>query len=225
MNYKVLLRINKMEDPVLIANNSSLDGQQWVITDTLVIGRDASCDVVIPDRQVSRRHAKITKNGAVVMLEDLGSKNGTYLNGQPLTEPRQLVEADEITVAFTQNFLFLSSDATMPLSGIPPELMSAFRLRLDESSKRVWVRGVELDPPLSAQQYSLLALLYQKTGEVVSREDLIDAVWEEDTRWVTEQAFDALVRRLRDRIAQLDSDYDYIITVRGHGLRFQNDPH
>jgi hypothetical protein len=214
-----------MEDPVLIANNSSLDGQQWVITDTLVIGRDASCDVVIPDRQVSRRHAKITKNGAVVMLEDLGSKNGTYLNGQPLTEPRQLVEADEITVAFTQNFLFLSSDATMPLSGIPPELMSAFRLRLDESSKRVWVRGVELDPPLSAQQYSLLALLYQKTGEVVSREDLIDAVWEEDTRWVTEQAFDALVRRLRDRIAQLDSDYDYIVTVRGHGLRFQNDPH
>ena len=214
-----------MEDPVLIANNSSLDGQQWVITDTLVIGRDASCDVVIPDRQVSRRHARITKSGAIVMLEDLGSKNGTYLNGQPLTEPRQLVEADEITVAFTQNFLFLSSDATMPLSGIPPELMSAFRLRLDESSKRVWVRGVELDPPLSAQQYSLLALLYQKTGEVVSREDLIDAVWEEDTRWVTEQAFDALVRRLRDRLAQLDSDYDYIVTVRGHGLRFQNDPH
>jgi len=225
MNYKVLLRLNKMEDPVLIANNSSLDGQQWVITDTLVIGRDVTCDVVIPDRQVSRRHAQITKNGAIVMLEDLGSKNGTYLNGQPLTEPRQLVEADEITVAFTQNFLFLSSDATMPLSGIPPELMSAFRMRLDESSKRVWVRGVELDPPLSAQQYSLLALLYQKTGEVVSREDLINAVWEEDTRWVTEQAFDALVRRLRERIAQLDSDYDYIVTVRGHGLRFQNDPH
>ena len=214
-----------MEDPVLIANNSSLDGQQWVIIDTLLIGRDANCDVVIPDRQVSRQHARITKNGAVVMLEDLGSKNGTYLNGQVLTEPRQLTEADEITVAFTQNFLFLSSDATMPLSGIPPELMSAFRLRLDESSKRVWVRGVELDPPLSAQQYNLLALLYQKTGEVVSREELINAVWEEDTRWVTEQAFDALVRRLRERLAQLDSDYDYIVTVRGHGLRFQNDPH
>lgn len=214
-----------MEDPVLIANNSSLDGQQWVIIDTLLIGRDANCDVVIPDRQVSRQHARITKNGAVVMLEDLGSKNGTYLNGQVLTEPRQLTEADEITVAFTQNFLFLSSDATMPLSGIPPELMSAFRLKLDESSKRVWVRGVELDPPLSAQQYNLLALLYQKTGEVVSREELINAVWEEDTRWVTEQAFDALVRRLRERLAQLDSDYDYIVTVRGHGLRFQNDPH
>ena len=214
-----------MEDPVLIANNSSLDGQQWVITDSLLIGRDASCDVVIPDRQVSRHHARITKTGAVVMLEDLGSKNGTYLNGQVLTEPKQLTEADEITVAFTQNFLFLSSDATMPLSGLPAELMHAFRLRLDEGTRRVWVRGVELDPPLSAQQYNLLALLYQKGGEVVSREDLINAVWEEDTRWVTEQAFDALVRRLRERIAQLDADYDYIVTVRGHGLRLQNDPH
>lgn len=214
-----------MEDPVLIANNSSLDGQQWVITDTLLIGRDASCDVVIPDRQVSRQHARITKTGAIVMIEDLGSKNGTYLNGQVLTEAKQLVEADEITVAFTQNFLFLSSDATMPLSGIPPELMSAFRLRLDVNAKRVWVRGVELDPPLSAQQYNLLAYLYERAGEVVKREDLINAVWEEDTRWVTEQAFDALVRRLRERISALDPDYDYIVTVRGHGLRFQNDPH
>jgi hypothetical protein len=214
-----------MEDPVLIANNSSLDGQQWVITDTLLIGRDASCDVVIPDRQVSRQHARITKTGAIVMIEDLGSKNGTYLNGQVLTEAKQLVEADEITVAFTQNFLFLSSDATMPLSGIPPELMSAFRLRLDVNAKRVWVRGVELDPPLSAQQYNLLSFLYERAGEVVKREDLINAVWEEDTRWVTEQAFDALVRRLRERISALDPDYDYIVTVRGHGLRFQNDPH
>jgi DNA-binding response OmpR family regulator len=60
---------------------------------------------------------------------------------------------------------------------------------------------------------------------VVSREELIQAVWEDDTRWVTEQAFDALVRRLRERLNQLDPDYDYIVTVRGHGLRFQNEPH
>ena len=214
-----------MEDPVLIANNSSLDGQQWLITDTLLIGRDANCDVVIADRQVSREHAIIRKNGAVVTIEDLGSKNGTYLNGQLLTEAKQLNEADEITIALTQNFIFLSSDATMPLSGLPPELMHAFRLRIDDSAKRVWGRGVELAPPLSTQQYTLLALLYQKEGEVVSREELINAVWEGDSQWVTEQAFDALVRRLRERINQLDPDYDYIVTVRGHGLRLQNDPH
>lgn len=214
-----------MEDAVLIANNGPLNGQQWIIDGTLVIGRDAECDIVIPDRQVSRQHARITKGTNGIILEDLGSKNGTFLNNQVVSEPIKLVEADEIAIALTQTFLFLSSDATMPLSDLPPELSQVFRLRLDEGSRRVWVRGVELLPPLSNQQFVLLAYLYARPGEVVSREELIQAVWEDDTRWVTEQAFDALVRRLRERLNQLDPDYDYIVTVRGHGLRFQNEAH
>lgn len=214
-----------MEDAVLIANNGPLNGQQWIIDGTLLIGRDAECDIVIPDRQVSRQHARITKGTNGIILEDLGSKNGTFLNNQVLSEPIKLVEADEIAIALTQTFLFLSSDATMPLSDLPPELSQVFRLRLDESSRRVWVRGVELLPPLSNQQFVLLAYLYARPGEVVSREELIQAVWEDDTRWVTEQAFDALVRRLRERLNQLDPEYDYVVTVRGHGLRFQNEAH
>ncbi|MDD2522345.1 MAG: FHA domain-containing protein [Anaerolineaceae bacterium] len=214
-----------MEDAVLIANNGPLNGQQWIIDGTLVIGRDVSCDIVIPDRQVSRQHARITKGNNGVILEDLGSKNGTFLNNQVVSEPVKLVEADEIAIALTQTFLYLSSDATMPLSDLPPELSHVLSLRLDESSRRVWVRGVELEPPLSNQQFVLLAYLYARAGEVVSREELIQVVWEDDTRWVTEQAFDALVRRLRERLNQPDPDYDYIVTVRGHGLRFQNEPH
>jgi len=214
-----------MEDAVLIANNGPLNGQQWIIDGTLVIGRDAECDIVIPDRQVSRQHARITKGTNGIILEDLGSKNGTFLNNQVVSEPIKLVEADEIAIALTQTFLFLSSDATMPLSDLPPELSQVFRLRLDEGSRRVWVRGVELLPPLSNQQFVLLAYLYARPGEVVSREELIQAVWEDDTRWVTEQAFDALVRRLRERLNQLDPEYDYVVTVRGHGLRFQNEAH
>lgn len=214
-----------MEDAVLIANNGPLNGQQWLIDDRLVIGRDPDCDIVIPDRQVSRRHAQIIKSNNGVILEDLGSKNGTYLNNQVVIEPVKLVEADEVAIAVIQTFLFLSSDATMPLSDLPLEISQVFRLRLDESSRRVWVRGVELEPSLSNQQFVLLAYLYARAGEVVSREELIQAVWEEDTRWVTEQAFDALVRRLRERLNQLDPDYDYIVTVRGHGLRFQNEAH
>lgn len=214
-----------MEDAVLIANNGPLNGQQWIIDGTLVIGRDAECNIVIPDRQVSRQHARITKGTNGIILEDLGSKNGTFLNNQVVSEPIKLVEADEIAIALTQTFLFLSSDATMPLSDLPPELSQVFRLRLDEGSRRVWVRGVELLPPLSNQQFVLLAYLYARPGEVVSREELIQAVWEDDTRWVTEQAFDALVRRLRERLNQLDPEYDYVVTVRGHGLRFQNEAH
>jgi DNA-binding response OmpR family regulator len=58
---------------------------------------------------------------------------------------------------------------------------------------------------------------------VVKRQDLIRAVWnDEDAVGVSEQALDALVRRLRDRLVDLDPDYAYIITVRGHGLRLDN---
>lgn len=214
-----------MEDPVLIANNSSLDGQQWLIRSELTLGRDASCDVVIPDRQVSRRHARLANTAQGVIFEDLGSKNGSYLNGKALAGPEKLVEGDEIRIAFTQSFIFLSSDATLPLADLPPELSGAFCLRVDEASKRVWVRGIELDPPLSAQQFALLACLYRNAGEVMGRESLIRAVWEGESAWASEQAFDALVRRLRERLALLDGDYEYIVTVRGHGLRLDNEVH
>ena len=128
-----------MEDAVLIANNGPLNGQQWLIDDRLVIGRDPDCDIVIPDRQVSRRHAQIIKSNNGVILEDLGSKNGTYLNNQVVIEPVKLVEADEIAIAVIQTFLFLSSDATMPLSNLPLEISQVFRLRLDESPLRLLV--------------------------------------------------------------------------------------
>jgi len=52
---------------------------------------------------------------------------------------------------------------------------------------------------------------------------LIHAVWgEENAVGVSEQALDALIRRLRDRLSSFDSEHSYIITVRGHGLRLEN---
>jgi hypothetical protein len=214
-----------MENLIVLADSGPLKGLQWLVNSELIIGREESCDIVIPDRQVSRQHARIYPSNEGVFLEDLGSKNGTYLNSQRIVNPQQLHEGDEIRIAFTQTFLFLSADATLPLTDLPEEFQQAFVLRLDEASRRVWVRGVEIEPPLSAQQFNLLAALYQKAGEVVSRDELIHTVWGEEGSWVTEQALDALVRRLRERINQLDPDYEYIVTVRGHGLRLENQPH
>jgi len=214
-----------MEFAILLAQSGPLAGQQWAVSNTLTIGRDESCEVVVPDRQVSRQHARLSLRENAVFLEDLKSKNGTYLNGQLLAAPTQLRESDEIRVAFAQTFLFLSSDATLPLSELPDEYLKLFTLKVDADARRVWVRGTEISPALSSQQFSLLNALFIKNGEVVSREELIQAVWGDETPWVTEQAFDALVRRLRERINQIDPDYDYIVTVRGHGLRLENQPH
>ena len=53
----------------------------------LSIGRDASQAIVLADTEVSRRHARITMSGAQIVVEDLGSTNGSFLNGQRLAAP------------------------------------------------------------------------------------------------------------------------------------------
>jgi DNA-binding response OmpR family regulator len=68
-----------------------------------------------------------------------------------------------------------------------------------------------------------LDVLYRSGARVVARADLIEHVWpDEQGEGVSEQAVDALVRRLRDRLAELEPGHSYIVTVRGHGFRLDN---
>jgi DNA-binding winged helix-turn-helix (wHTH) protein len=208
------------EYPMLVAQEGPLKGQRWVLNHTHMMGRDSTCEIAIQDRQVSRFHARITPTTEGVMIEDLGSKNGTHHNGTKLTAPVMLQDGDMIGVALAQQFLFLTSDATMPLAegaGKPGRLM------MDQKSRRVWVNQQQVVPPLSAQQFKLLWLLYESQGQVISRADLVSTVWgEEQMAGVSDQALDALIRRLRDRLAALDPTHQYICTVRGHGVRLDN---
>ncbi|MBK9927952.1 MAG: FHA domain-containing protein [Anaerolineales bacterium] len=208
------------DSPLLVAQEGPLKGQRWQLSKTIVLGREPTCDVVISDRQISRYHARLTPTAEGVILEDLGSKNGTHHNGTSLTAPVVLQDGDMLSVAMAQQFVFLISDATTPLvEGTPP----SGRLMMDLKSRRVWVNHQQIVPPLSAQQFKLLWLLYENKGEVVSRPDLVAIVWGEDqSAGVSDQALDALIRRLRDRISSLDPSHQYIDTVRGHGIRLDN---
>lgn len=212
--------------PVLIGQTGPLNGYKWTIEDTLNIGREASCEIVIPDRQVSRFHARITTTSEGVTLEDLASKNGTYCNGDRVIEPRYLQDGDELQIALIQHFVFISSDATLPIDlGFQiSEVQNG--LSVDKLSKRVLINQQEISPPLSVPQFRLLEALFENQGKVVSRQDLILKIWGDDEAiGISEQALDALVRRLRDRIAASDPEHPYIITVRGHGLRLDNRLH
>ncbi|HIE24376.1 MAG TPA: FHA domain-containing protein [Anaerolineales bacterium] len=206
--------------PILMAQEGPLKGERWILEHTLVLGRDATCDLTIPDRKVSRYHARLTPTADGVILEDMGSKNGTFCNGDAVTDPLLLEDGDFVQIAVTQSFMFLVSDATMPLT---QNNTRTGRLMIDLSSRRVLVDQQEITPPLSAQQFRLLWRLYEQQGDVVSRPDLIISVWGEDeVSGVSDQALDALVRRLRDKLADCDAGHQYIVTVRGHGLRLDN---
>jgi hypothetical protein len=179
-------------------------------------GRNLECDIVLPERQVSRQHAEIFLDQGLYYLRDLNSKNGTYLNDQQITETVQLQDGDSVQIALCARFRFVGADATLPLEAI----QTSNNIRLDELSRRVWIGTHEIDPPLSPAQYRLLELLYESPGQVRSRDEIIDAVWSDAERdGVSEQAIDALVRRLRERLAEGDPEGLYVITVRGHGFR------
>jgi hypothetical protein len=93
-------------------------------------------------------------------------------------------------------------------------------LRVDLETRRVYVRGNEAKPSLSNEQFRLLAYLYERAGKVVGREELVLHVWPDaHVEGVSEEALDALVRRVRERIVQAGGERGYLITLRGQGFR------
>jgi FHA domain len=85
----------------------SLEGDQ------IVIGRDSSNGVVINDAEISRKHARLTFQGGKYVLEDLGSTNGTFVNGQRLAGPAVLKSGDVVSFGEQIVLMFdaLSADA------------------------------------------------------------------------------------------------------------------
>lgn len=73
---------------------------------TVSIGRDPGNRVVINDPQISRQHARITPQGGLMVLEDLGSTNGTTVNGLRISAPHTLAHGDEIGMGDNVTLIF-----------------------------------------------------------------------------------------------------------------------
>ncbi len=69
-----------------------------MVVDVLTIGRAPGNDIRIDNLGVSRQHAAIKQQGGRYVLEDLGSSNGTFVNGERVAGPRELADGDQITV-------------------------------------------------------------------------------------------------------------------------------
>jgi diguanylate cyclase (GGDEF)-like protein len=74
---------------------------------SFLLGRSSECSIMIPDASCSRKHAEIMVMGAELYLKDLGSTNGTHVNGQKIAAPAKLKENDVIQVGDNTEFAFL----------------------------------------------------------------------------------------------------------------------
>jgi hypothetical protein len=100
--FTVEAEVREDADGGFLAELVLTDGRRVQIgTEPLVIGRLPECGVVLADSNVSRRHAELRRAGDTVVLTDLGSTNGTRVNGAPVRE-RVLASGDEVSVGSTR---------------------------------------------------------------------------------------------------------------------------
>ncbi|MDQ3032799.1 MAG: diguanylate cyclase [Myxococcota bacterium] len=124
-------------------------GEMYPLAGGLVIGRGADVEVRVMDDEISRRHARVAVKGKDVWVEDLGSKNGTFVNGAQIR--RELVrDGDKIQVGASTVFRFSVQD----------ELEESFQRQMFESAlrdplTRVYNRKYLLDRATSEIAYSV----------------------------------------------------------------------
>jgi hypothetical protein len=73
-------------------------GAAYDLSEGAVLGRGDGADIRLEDSFASTRHARLVSQGEVIVLEDLGSTNGTYLNGEPLRGPQPLHAGDKVRI-------------------------------------------------------------------------------------------------------------------------------
>ena len=101
----------------LIVRRGPQPNQIYELTkDVNTVGRDITNDITINDPEVSRHHARLTRTSDGYTIEDLGSTNGTFVNGQRLTGARQLTPGETIGLGETVTLAYEST----AVAGMPP---------------------------------------------------------------------------------------------------------
>jgi FHA domain len=86
----------------LIIHEGAGTGSQHSVDGELILGRErGTADLVIEDPGVSRRHARVLPDNGALVVEDLGSSNGTYVNGRRISGPVEVADGDEVQLGDT----------------------------------------------------------------------------------------------------------------------------
>lgn len=185
------------------------DREHYLEDDLITIGRAVDNDVVITSRRVSREHARLRRESWRVILEDLGSTNGTFLNDQRILDPVQLRDGDHIRVGDV-TFMFHDPATTIRETPFPD-------LEVDVAAGVVRVDRRRVD--LSAKEFALVTYLYDRRGEVCSKDEIALAVWPEYEGHVYDYQVENLVHCLRQTLEYDSSKPQLLVTVRGLGYK------
>ena len=111
------------QKPLIVMRSGPIPGSSFYLEKAEVtLGRDLANDIPVPDQEISRRHARFVTRPDGVYVEDLGSTNGTFLNGVRISSPQPLNNGDLITLAeaTVMSFEWPDQAKTPTYSAYPP---------------------------------------------------------------------------------------------------------
>ena len=185
-------------------------GQEHTLkSENTTIGRAVGNDIIITSKRVSREHANIHRDGWKVILEDMGSTNGTYLNDERMMTHTELRDQDRIKIGDVV-FTFHDPDITYNESLFPS-------MNIDIAAGIVRVDRQQIQ--LSAKEFTLLHFLFEHKNEICSKDEISDAVWPEYQSGVYDYQIENLIRRLRTKLEPNPAEPLMLLTVRGRGYR------
>jgi pSer/pThr/pTyr-binding forkhead associated (FHA) protein len=173
------------------------------------LGRAVENEIVIISKRASREHAHIRRDGRKTFLDDLGSTNGTFLNGERVLGSVQLRDGDQISVGEIA-FIFHDPDTTTRETPFPE-----LEVNLEAGVVRINRRAIQLSP----KEFSLLAYLYENRGKVCSKDEIGRTVWAEYQLGIYDYQIENLIRRLRTKIEDDANAPVLLITMRGLGYK------
>jgi len=110
----------------LIVRQGAQAGMSFSITgNQVVLGREEGLDIILQDPEASRRHSRISWQGGQYVIEDLGSTNGTFVNGVQITTPQMLSPGDSIGIGQTA-LVFQMQGGQVPFQSPPPRQAQAY---------------------------------------------------------------------------------------------------
>lgn len=90
------------------------ESQRYFTQNEIIIGRDTHCDLSVMDEALSAHHARITHHHGQWWLEDLNSRNGTFLNREKLNTPAVIITGDEFKCGNTLFDIRIDTDDALP---------------------------------------------------------------------------------------------------------------
>jgi serine phosphatase RsbU (regulator of sigma subunit) len=150
--------------------------------DSIVIGRSSECDLVLEDRFLSRRHTRLFKSGSDWLVEDMGSRNGTILNGTLVDEPTKVKFGDRLQLSGSSVSIQRTSEPSRITEsqvtdlGQHTILRSASELMSDsESTKTDEIDDAEALRRV-ANRLKLLNTVHHALGQSVDLDELLNRI-------------------------------------------------